>query len=122
MKAKSPYQLGAQAFFNRASLRAAMVGLCGGMLVANAAMAETISGSFTVKTVFSENDSTAGFTVAQGLPGCLYQIMYIDLSTNGSRARLALLMSAKSAGWKVSRIDYTIYSNGSCWARGVHVE
>ncbi|TQV86559.1 hypothetical protein [Aliikangiella coralliicola] len=82
----------------------------------------------TVKRIFSESQSTAGFYTVEGLPQCKFQIMYIRLSNSdgtpkeSGRAQLSMVMAAKSAKWKIVRMDYTVDSGGSCRLTGLHTE
>lgn len=84
--------------------------------------ADQLNGRYHVKSLFSENAQAAGVFVQEGFPGCLYDLMYIDLGTTAGKAQLALLTSAKMGGWVVTRLDFTRTSNGACWLYGVHVE
>ena len=76
----------------------------------------------TVKSVFSYQNNDAGFTTHEELTDCKYKIMYFKVSTSGGKAQMAKLLTAKVSNWKISRIDFTINSNGACWASGIHVE
>jgi len=84
--------------------------------------AAQLLGAYKVKSVFAEGTDTAGLFLVEDLPQCLYGLMYIDLSSNAGRAKLALLTSAKMGGWKITRIDFTQAANGKCTLDGVHVE
>ena len=46
---------------------------------------------------------------------CLNGNLYIDLATEGGRARYALLLTARAARLQIARIDYTQDTNGTCW-------
>lgn len=50
-------------------------------LLAGPAHAEQLSGRYHVQSLFSENTQTAGVHVEEGFPGCLYNLMYINLGT-----------------------------------------
>ena len=96
------------------------IAMCGFTITqANAA---NMYGPYQVKSLFAESANTAGFFVVEGLPQCLYGLMYIDLSSAAGKGQFALLTSAKMGGWKITRIDYTQSANGACWLGGVHVE
>jgi len=88
----------------------------------SASYADTLTDVKTVKRVFSEGASTAGFFSAEGIPQCLYGIMYIDLSKDSGKAQFSMLLSAKAANQKVVRMDYTLGVNGQCNMTGLHVE
>ncbi|CCN35783.1 conserved hypothetical protein [Vibrio nigripulchritudo SFn27] len=47
--------------------------------------------------------------------------MYIDLSTEAGKAMFSQVLTAKSAGFKVVRIDYT-KSGELCTATGLHIQ
>jgi hypothetical protein len=85
--------------------------------------AETLNETRTVKRVFAEGATTGGFYTNEGLTQCLYQIMYIKLDTDAGKAHFSMLLSAKAAGQKIVRLDYTVSSsNGQCDLNGLHVE
>ena len=87
------------------------------------ASAATLNETRTVKRIFSEGTKTGGFYTVEGLPQCLYQIMYINLETDAGKAQFSMLLSAKAANQKIVRIDYSVHStNGQCNLSGIHVE
>ncbi|GLX85931.1 hypothetical protein tloyanaT_21830 [Thalassotalea loyana] len=76
----------------------------------------------TVSRIFSEAGNTAGFYTVEGLADCKWQIMRIDLATEAGRAMFSQVLTAKSAGFKIVRIDYSISADGTCKALGLHIE
>jgi len=92
------------------------------MPVSTAVLAATIGTPKTVKRVFSEGSTGAGFYTVEGLPECKYSIMYLNLSTESGKAMFSQLLTAKSAGFKVVRIDYSVLASGQCVAGGLHIE
>lgn len=97
-------------------------GLLLAALVTGPAYADQLLGRFKVKVLFAETSDTAGVYLVEDLPQCLYGLMYIDITSSAGKARLALLTTAKSAGWSVTRLDYTKDANGKCVLYSVHVE
>ncbi|CCN48808.1 conserved hypothetical protein [Vibrio nigripulchritudo MADA3029] len=75
----------------------------------------------TIVRTFSEGSSKAGFYTSEGLLQCKWGIMYIDLSTEAGKAMFSQVLTAKSAGFKVVRIDYT-KSGELCTATGLHIQ
>jgi len=81
-----------------------------------------------VLRVFAEGQTTAGFFAVENIGAeCLWGLMYIDLSNATGRAQMALLINAKAQGLKLQRIDYIKnpgagYTEGTCLAKGIHVE
>ncbi|MDX1303029.1 hypothetical protein [Photobacterium sp.] len=84
--------------------------------------AEQITTPKTVKRVFSEGTTSAGFYTNEGISQCKWGIMYMDLSTESGKAQFSQVLTAKTAGFKVIRIDYTIRSSGTCLASGIHIQ
>lgn len=84
--------------------------------------ADQLLKSFTVKQIFSEGVSAAGFYTNEPLPECRYGIMYMNLANESGKAMFALVLSAKAAGQTVNRIDYTVSATGLCMATGLHVK
>ncbi|QUJ67370.1 hypothetical protein KDD30_15230 [Photobacterium sp. GJ3] len=80
-----------------------------------------INQSFTITTVFSEGTTTAGFYTAEGIKDCQWGIMYLELSTESGKAMFSQVLAAKSAGFKVIRIDYKKNENATCTATGLHI-
>jgi hypothetical protein len=77
-----------------------------GLGFAGTTCAESMTGRYHVQGLFSE-PGAAGVYLKEGLPQCLYNLMYIDITPAAGKAVLALLMSAKTAGMTVTRLDYT---------------
>lgn len=89
---------------------------------AGSACADQMTGRYHVKTLFSE-PGTAGVYLKEGTPQCLFNLMYINLASPEGKAILALLMSAKTSGMAVTRLDYARdASTTKCHLTGVHVE
>ena len=64
------------------------IAMCGFTITqANAA---NMYGPYQVKSLFAESANTAGFFVVEGLPQCLYGLMYIDLSSAAGKGQFAL--------------------------------
>lgn len=78
--------------------------------------------SRTVIRIFSEGEATAGFYTSEGLAGCKWNIMYLDLSKESGSAMLSQVIAAKSAGFKVVRIDYIGGDGETCLATGLHIQ
>ena len=91
-------------------------------LVSCIAHSAQISSAKTVNRIFTEGSTGAGFYTAEGLPECKWGIMYIDLSKDAGKAMLANVLTAKTAAFKVVRIDYTVSGSGTCLASGLHIE
>lgn len=97
------------------------------LLVANTAIADTLTEVKTISSVFSEGTSTAGFYTVEGLSQCKWGIMYIDMhDVNGNEKQAAttqfsMVLVAKTAKLKITRMDYTIASNGTCRLLGLHL-
>jgi hypothetical protein len=65
----------------------------------------------------SGSSQLAYFCTAQALSvNCLYNVLYIDLSTSGGQAELAEVLTAKSTGATLTKVDYTQNPDGSCYA------
>lgn len=79
---------------------------------AGTAGAESMTGRYHVQGLFSE-PGAAGVYLKEGLPQCLYNLMYIDITPPAGKAVLAMLLSAKTAGMTVTRLGILT---------GVHVE
>ncbi|CCN35975.1 conserved hypothetical protein [Vibrio nigripulchritudo SFn27] len=92
------------------------------MSVSSALLAAQISTPKTVKRVFSEGATSAGFYTVEGIPECKWGIMYLNLSTEAGKGMFSQVLTAKSAGFKVVRIDYAVSSSGTCQASGLHIE
>jgi hypothetical protein len=92
------------------------------LIISTSVYAAQIMTSKTVTRIFSEGENGGGFYTAEGLPECKWGIMYINLSTNAGKAMMSQLLTAKSAGFKVVRIDYAVSSSGSCSASGLHIQ
>lgn len=86
------------------------------------------AGDLHVLRIFAEGESRAGFFTVENIGAeCLWGLMYIDLSNAAGRAQMALLVNAKAQGLKLQRIDYIKnpgagYAEGTCLAKGIHVE
>lgn len=74
-----------------------------------------------VMRVFTESATTGGFYPAESID-CLWNLLYIDLSTPSGRGQLALLMQAKAQNLRVARLDYNKNPDGTCSVWGIHVE
>ena len=85
------------------------------------AQAEQILGSKTVLRTFSEGSAKAGFYTKEGLQECKWGIMYIDLSTEAGKAMFSQVLTAKTAGFKIVRIDYS-KTGALCKANGLHIQ
>ncbi len=46
---------------------------------------------------------------------CQFNNVYINLTTDGGRAALSVLLTAHASGRPISRIDYSKDSQGMCW-------
>ena len=92
-----------------------------GVGFAGSASADSMTGRYQVQALFSES-GTAGVYLKEGLPQCLFGVMYINLGSPEGKAILALLMSAKVSGMVVTRLDYTRDANTKCNLSGAHVE
>jgi hypothetical protein len=92
------------------------------MSISSVAFSAQISAPKTVKRIFSEGSTGAGFYATEGITECRWGIMYLNLSTEAGKAMFSQLLTAKSAGFKVVRIDYTVSSSGTCLASGIHIE
>ena len=90
--------------------------------ISSVSLAAQISTSKTVKRIFTERSTAAGFYAVEGISECKWGIMYLDLSTEAGKGMLSQVLTAKSAGFKVVRIDYTVSSSGTCLASGLHIE
>lgn len=101
------------------TLRALLIAL--GLVAALPARADQTLQIYHVLTVFAESGTSAGFFPKEPLPQCLYGIMYIDLSSPAGKANMALVTSAKSMGWAITRMDYTKLPNGTCSLVSLHV-
>lgn len=88
-----------------------------------AVYSETLNETRTIKRIFAEGTASGGFYTNEGLPQCLYHIMYLKLDTDTGKAQFSMLLAAKASGQKIVRIDYTVNpSNGKCNLTGFHVE
>ncbi|WP_196158627.1 hypothetical protein [Reinekea sp. G2M2-21] len=85
-------------------------------------LAENLGRTIHVNRVFSEGASTAGFYPVESLPECKWGLMYIDLSTEGGKAIFSLVLTAKTAGHAVIRVDYTKDSSDKCLVTGFHTQ
>lgn len=92
-----------------------------GLSFTGTACADSMNGRYQVQALFSE-PGTAGMYLKEGLPQCLFGVMYINLGSPEGKAILALLMSAKISGMVVTRLDYTLDANTKCNLNGAHVE
>ena len=91
-------------------------------IFSSSVFADTMNEIRTVKRVFSEGTSNAGFYSNEGFPQCKYQIMYLSLATESGKAQFSMLLMAKASSQKVVRIDYTIDSNQYCLVKGLHIK
>jgi hypothetical protein len=48
--------------------------------------------------------------------------MFLNLSSPAGKGMLSQVLTAKSAGFKVVRIDYSVSGSGKCIASGLHIE
>ena len=85
-------------------------------------LANQITTPKIVKRIFSEGSTTAGFYTVEGISECKWGIMYLNLSTESGKGMFSQVLAAKSAGFKVVRIDYTVSTSGTCQASGLHIE
>lgn len=84
--------------------------------------ADQLLKTFTVKQVFSEGTSTAGFYPNESLPECKWGLMYVDLSKDSGKAAFSMLLAAKAAGQEIVRIDYTVSATETCLISGLHIK
>lgn len=92
------------------------------ILISSMSFAEQITTPKTVKRIFTEGATGAGFFAVEGISECKWGIMYLDLSKESGKGMLSQLLTAKSAGFKVVRIDYAVSSSNTCLASGLHIE
>lgn len=60
--------------------------------------------------------SASYFTLAVPPAGaCLFDIIYIDVTTEGGKAQSAIVLTAYSLGKPLSRVVYLKNADGSCW-------
>ena len=90
--------------------------------LSSVALAAQISTPKTVKRIFTEGSTRGGFYAVEGISECQWGIMFVDLSTAAGKGMLSQLLTAKSAGFKVVRIDYSVSGSGTCLASGLHIE
>ena len=95
-----------------------LIALC---LIAPVAISATLQESHTVSQILAEHGNKAGFYTEEGLPQCLWGVMFIDLSNKAGKAHLSLALSAKMGGLKVVRMDYTV-SSEKCFLTGMHIQ
>ncbi len=108
--------MNAKLSIRRALIQAAVLAL--GLGIGSVASANE-DRNLTITELGSSSTSSqlAYFYTAQGFStSCAYNVMYIDLSTSGGQAELAELITAKSTGATLTRVDYTQHSDGSCYA------
>lgn len=91
------------------------------LVIASCTQAEQLFRPFTVKQVFAEGVTGAGFYPNEALSECQYGLMYISLANDGGKAIFSLVIAAKAAGQTIARIDYTVSASGACTASGLHV-
>lgn len=60
------------------------------------------------------NYETAFFTVRGGLPGCLYETLYLKLGSHGGRAAYSTVLSAKRSEMALPTITYIVGPDGGC--------
>ena len=84
--------------------------------------ADQLQRPFTVKQIFAEGNTTAGFYPYEPLPECKWNIMYLDLTKESGKASFSLLIAAKAASYTIRRIDYTVSSLGTCLASAIHIQ
>jgi len=59
--------------------------------------------------------SVAYFSTQQGFSvNCAYGIAYIDLTTTAGQNEYATILTAKSTGATLTKVDYTQNSDGTC--------
>jgi hypothetical protein len=93
-----------------------------GLGFAGTVSADQMNGRYQVQGLFSETGA-AGVYLKEGLPQCLFNLMYINLGSPEGNAMLALLTTAKVSRMTVTRLDYTRDANTTrCILTGVHVE
>ena len=85
------------------------------------ATTSTLDRALSVHKVFAEGNYNGGFYPTEPLPECKWNLMYVDLSTEGGRGMFSLLISAKAADQKLSRIDYEVRDSGTCLIKGLHI-
>jgi hypothetical protein len=88
---------------------------------ADVSASPTIENSKTISNVGVETGH-AYFRVVEPLSvTCQYSVIYIDTSTSTGRAQLALLISARALGQKLSVLAYSQDSTGLCWASSLEM-
>jgi hypothetical protein len=90
--------------------------------LSHSSLADKLSGPYTVSRIFAEGASRAGFYPAEGLAECTYGLFYIDLTTESGKAILSLVLTAKSTGQKVVRVDYDTSESETCTVSGLHIQ
>ena len=98
-------------------LAVSLVLLLGGTLT----QADQLQRAFTVKQVFSEGASTAGFYPNEALPECKWGLMYVDLNKESGKATFSMLLAAKAASQTIVRIDYAVRADDTCMLSGLHI-
>lgn len=85
--------------------------------------AAQVTGIKTVNQIFTVTGARAGFSTVEGLPAqCTYGLMYIDLTQPSGKAQLAQVLTAKTAGHKIVRLDYTINPDQLCFVLRLFTE
>ena len=92
------------------------------MSISSVVLAAQITTPKTVKRIFTEGSTSAGFYAVEGMTECRWGIMYLNLSTEAGKGMLSQVLTAKSDGFKVVRIDYSTSASGTCLASGLHIE
>ena len=92
-------------------------------ILATPAHAESLTNvSYQITTVFAEGTDKAGFYTAPSLDSkCQWGIMYLELNDKAADAQLAMMLTTKSAGMTVSRMDYSVMS-GKCYLNSLHIK
>lgn len=94
----------------------AIVGLIGPTAAFGATQA-----NLTISALGSQlNNGYVSFVQVLSTP-CSFNNVYVDLLTEGGKARYAVLLSAKAARLPIVRIDYTKDVSGTCWLELVEI-
>jgi len=92
------------------------------VFVSTVCTADQLLNTYHISRIFAEGSSQAGFYTSEGLPQCLYEIMYIDLSNEGGKAQFSMALTAKTSNQTIKRLDYIVNTGGACHLTGMHME
>lgn len=88
----------------------------------SSSIADQLLNTYHVKRIFAESSTIAGFYAAEGLTECKWGIMYIDLSKEAGKAQFSIVLTAKTVNQTITRMDYTVNTDGACSLTGIHLE